>query len=65
MCPCDQGEQTVEHILYKCKHHEQDRDMLKAAVIRADSWPVRKGIIGIKYYKYLKEFTDNIQLNNE
>jgi len=65
MCPCDQGEQSVEHILYKCKHREQDRDRLKAAVIRADSWPVRKDILGIKYYKYLKEFTDNIQLNNE
>ena len=65
MCPCDQGEQSVEHILYKCKHHEQDRDRLKAAVIRADGWPVRKDILGIKYYKYLKEFTDNIQLNNE
>ena len=60
MCLCDQGEQTVEHILYKCKHHEQDRDRLKAVVIRADGWPVRKHILGIKYYKYLKEFTDNI-----
>jgi hypothetical protein len=65
MCPCDQGEQSVEHILYKCKLHEKDRDRLKAAVIRADGWPVRKDILGIKYYKHLKEFTDNIQLNNE
>jgi hypothetical protein len=40
-------------------------DRLKAAVIRSESWPVRKDILGIKYYKNFKEFTDNIILNNE
>jgi hypothetical protein len=40
-------------------------DKLKAAVIRSGSWPVSKDILGIKYYKYSKEFTDNIQLNTE
>ena len=48
VCPCEQGEQSVEHILYKCKLHEHDRDKLIAAVIRADSWPVSKDILGIK-----------------
>ena len=50
---------------YKLLYKAYERDRLKAAVIRADGWPVRKDILGIKYYKYLKEFTDNIQLNNE
>jgi hypothetical protein len=65
MCSCKQGEQSVEHILYDCRLHEHDRDRLKAVVIRSESWPVRKDILGIKYYKNFKEFTDNIILNKE
>jgi hypothetical protein len=65
MCSCKQGERSVEHILYDCKLHEHDRDRLKAAVIRSESWPVRKDTLGIKYYKTFKEFTDNIILNKE
>jgi hypothetical protein len=38
---------------------------LKAAVIRSESWPVRKDILGIKYYKNFKKFMDNILLNKE
>jgi hypothetical protein len=65
MCSCRHGEQTVEHILYHCKLHEHERDRLKASVIKSESWPVSKDILGIKYYKNFKEFTDNILLNKE
>jgi hypothetical protein len=65
MCSCRHGEQTVEHILYGCKLHEHERDRLKASVIKSNSWPVSKDILGIKFYKNLKEFTDNILLNKE
>jgi hypothetical protein len=65
MCPCNHGEQSVDHILYDYKLHYHERDQLKAAVIRPDSWPVIKVKFGIKYYKNLKEFTDNILLNKE
>jgi hypothetical protein len=40
MFPRKQGEQSVNHILYDCKLHDHERDKLKAAVIRPDSWPV-------------------------
>jgi hypothetical protein len=45
--------------------HDHDRDKLKAAVIRPDSWPVSKVKLGAKYYKNFKDFTDNILLNKE
>ena len=32
MCSCDEGEQSVDHILYECKLLEHERDRLKAAV---------------------------------
>jgi hypothetical protein len=55
----------VEHILYDCKLHEHERDRIKATLIRSESCPVSKDILGTKYYKNFKEFTDNILLNKE
>jgi len=40
MCSCKCGAQTVDHILYNCKLLEQERDSLKAAVLRTENWPV-------------------------
>jgi hypothetical protein len=65
MCSCKYGEQSVEHILCDCKLHEHETETLKPAMIRSESWPVSKDILGTKYYKNFKEFTDNILLNKE
>jgi pterin-4a-carbinolamine dehydratase len=65
MCHCKQGDQSVDHILFDCILHEQERDKLKAAVKRPDSWPVSKDKLGIKYHKNFKDFTNNILLNKE
>ena len=65
MCPCKQGDQSVDHILFNCILYEQDRDKLNAVVKRPDSWPVNKDKLGIRYYKNFEEFTDNILLNKE
>jgi hypothetical protein len=54
MCPCKQGEQTVDHIIYHYKLHEQEREQLKAVMIRPDSWPVSKIKLGVKYYKKIQ-----------
>jgi hypothetical protein len=34
-------------------------------VIRPGSWPVSKVKLGVKYYKNVTEFRDNILLNKE
>ena len=65
MYPCKQVEKSVDHILYHCILHKQDRNKLNAMVKRPDSWPMSKVKHGIKYYKNVKEFTDNILLNIE
>jgi hypothetical protein len=41
-CPCNKGDQTVDHIIYSCKLHEKERNRLKAAIHRTKKWPVRK-----------------------
>jgi len=34
MCSCKRGEQTIDHKLINCELVEQERDILKAAVLR-------------------------------
>ena len=40
ICSYKRGEQTVDHVIYDCKLFEEERDRLKAAVMRTDNWPV-------------------------
>ena len=63
MCSCDEGEQSVDHILYECKLLEHERDRLKAAVIWSENWPVSKDKLSIKFYKNFKEFVNSILLD--
>jgi len=63
MCSCEEGEQSVDHILYECKLLEQDRDRLKAAVIRSENWPVSKDKLSIRFYKNFKKFRNSILLD--
>jgi hypothetical protein len=39
MCSCKSGDQTIDHILFYCELVEQERDRLKAAVLRSENWP--------------------------
>jgi hypothetical protein len=64
-CPCNKGEQTVDHIIYSCNLQEQERDRLRAVITRSEQWPVSKNKLVIIYYRNFKQFTDNIVLNKE
>jgi hypothetical protein len=64
MCSCKSGEQTVDHILFHCKLLEQERDRLKAAVLRSENWPVSKNKLINKYNKKFNISTNNIFLIN-
>ena len=57
MCSCKRGEQTIDHILFGCELVEQERDRLKAAVLRSEKWPVSKDILINRYSKNFKKFT--------
>jgi len=60
MCSCKSGEQTADHILYDCKLLEQERDSLKAAVLRSENWLVNKNKLINKFNKNIKKFTNTI-----
>ena len=46
-----------------CELVEQERDRLKAAVLRSENWPVSKDILISKYSKPFKKFMDSISLD--
>jgi len=64
ICPCKLGEQTTDHILYDCDLVKQERDKLKAEILRTENWPVNKDIFINKYKKNFNKFVDSIQLEN-
>jgi len=55
MCSCKRGEQTRDHILFNCELVEQERDILKASVLRSENWPVSKDILIKKIVKLKKK----------
>jgi len=42
MCPCKIGDQKTYHILYDCDLVNQEKDKLKAEILRTENWPVSK-----------------------
>jgi len=66
MCSCKRGEQTIDHVLFDCELVEQERDRLKAAVLRSENWPMSKDILINKYSKNLKKkFTDSLSFDKQ
>jgi len=48
-CPCNREDQNLDHIIYRCVLHEQERTRLKADINGAGKWPVSKNILATKY----------------
>jgi len=55
---------TVEHIIFKYTIFYQERDKLKAVVMRTENWPVSFNKLSTTYYKKFKEFIDTIIWDN-
>ena len=65
VCTSNREHQTVDHIIYRCVLHEQERNRLKSDINSSEKWPVSKNILATKYYKHFKYFTDSIVFNKE
>jgi len=55
----------VEHIIFECTNFDQERDKLKAVVMRTENWPVSLNKLSTIYYKNFKEYIDPIIWNND
>jgi hypothetical protein len=59
-CPCDGGNQTVDHLLYDCAKLQREREKLTSNVSKQDNWPVNKSDLVNKYIKHVTQFTNSV-----
>jgi hypothetical protein len=67
-CPCGDGDQTTDHIIYDCPRLKEDRDKLRAAVNKTENWTTSKGNLLKRHYKEFLKFIKTIsfeELNAE
>jgi hypothetical protein len=59
-CPCNGGEQTVEHLLYDCIKLQRERESLIRNASNQDKWPVNKSDLVNKHLKHFIQFVNSI-----
>jgi hypothetical protein len=59
-CPCDGGNQTVDHILYNCIKLQREREKLIHNLSNQDSWPVNKSVLVKKHIKHFIQFVNSV-----
>jgi hypothetical protein len=64
VCPCANGNQTVEHIIYECGKLNNERRNLIAVISKEGHWPVGKNVLVNKYLKDITHFTNSIDYGN-
>jgi len=61
MCPCNEGEQSVEHLIYVCSILETKRsDMIKHITTRGGTWPPTNNELVNKHLKIFTKFIKSI-----
>lgn len=63
MCTCNTAEQSVDHLIYDCKLIEQERETLKAKVLRLENWPVNKNKLISEYTTNFIKFANSIDFD--
>jgi len=59
-CPCGNGDQTTNHLLFECDLLNKERDILKLSVVKTNVWPTSKSDLIRKYYKEFTKFINEI-----
>jgi hypothetical protein len=61
MCPCNEGQQTADHIIFECNIFEAQRGfMIKKIVDRGGPWPPAKDELTTKYLQAFSNFVKSI-----
>jgi len=57
MCPCNEGQQTSDHIIFECNILEAQRSsMIKKIMVSGGSWPPEKDELTTKYLQAFSSF---------
>jgi hypothetical protein len=61
-CPCNGGEQTVEHLLYDCIKLQKEENKLISNISNQYMWPVNKSGLVNKHIKHITQFINSIDI---
>jgi hypothetical protein len=63
-CPCGDGDQTIDHIIYDCPRLKKERNKLRVAVKKTEKWPISKENLLKRHYKEFLKFVNSISLED-
>jgi hypothetical protein len=63
-CPCGDGDQTIDHIIYDCPRLKEERNKLRASVNKTEKWPISKEKLLKRHYKEFLKFVNSISLED-
>jgi hypothetical protein len=64
VCPCANGNQTVEHIIHDSGKLNNERRKLREDISKEDHWPVGKNVLMNKYLKQITHFINSVNYGN-
>ena len=63
-CPCEQGDQTIDHLFYQCTLLEPQRQKTKKNVIKDGHWPASKQQLITKHRDSFLTFLESIDFDH-
>jgi hypothetical protein len=61
-CPCKQGIQTVDHLIFQCKRPKNEREILRNNVLKVGNWPVSKSELTNRNLKQFIRYINSMDL---
>jgi len=62
-CPCNKGDQTIDHLLNQCTLLQTQRELLRNNVLKYGKWPVSKEELITKHSKSFLIFIKTIDFH--
>ena len=62
-CPCANGDQTINHLIYQCSILHTQIEIFKSNVLKSGNWPVKKQELISNYLKLFLLFIKSINFD--
>jgi hypothetical protein len=59
-CPCKNGDQTIDHMLYQCTVLHAPRELIKNHVLKTGNWPANIQVFTTKHLNAFLTYTNSI-----
>jgi hypothetical protein len=58
-CPCNSGDQTIDHLLYQCTLFHTPRELVRSKVLKIRNWPTSKQELTTNRLKAFLTYTNS------